>query len=192
VISAAQLLQIFPSCTLNNAQKYEIALADAMREYQIDTKIRQAAFLGQIGHESMQLACVRELWGPTESQVKYEGDALLGNSEPGDGKRYLGRGLIQITGRVNYRTCSTALFGDEGVLLKHPERLEEPILAARSAGWFWRSRCLNDLADRDDYARITKRINGGMLGFKERLEFWKRARIALGVSITPLIHGRSA
>ncbi len=76
---------------------------------QINTPARAAAFLAQVGHESGQLRYLREIWGPTPAQVRYEGRADLGNAQPGDGKRFMGRGLIQITGRKNYADCGAAL-----------------------------------------------------------------------------------
>jgi putative chitinase len=96
----------------------------------------------------------------------------LGNTQPGDGFRYRGRGLIQITGRANYTECGAALgFDLEG----EPEKLGEPELAARSAAWFWDSRSLNDLADNGDFMAITKRINGGLNGYADRVARFETA-----------------
>jgi putative chitinase len=89
--------------------------------------------------------------------------------------------LIQITGLANYADCSTALFGGSHVLLIHPERLEEPILAARSAAWFWWKHGLNELADKGEFDQITRRINGGQNGRTERRAFWKAAKLVLKV-----------
>jgi len=144
----------------------------AMREFEIDTPVREAAFLAQLAHESGEFRYVREL----ASGRAYEGRKDLGNTEPGDGVRFKGRGLIQITGRFNYRDCGDALGID---LLSTPELLEEPVLAARSAAWFWKSRGLNDLADKGDFKLITKRINGGYNGYSARLRYWERAQGAL-------------
>lgn len=144
----------------------------AMAEYGIDTPERQAAFLAQIAHESGSLRYVKEL----ASGGAYEGRADLGNFEPGDGIRYKGRGLIQITGRANYAACGDAL-GIECV--ERPELLESPEYACRSAGWFWQTKGLNELADRGDFVRITKRINGGTNGLMDRQEHWDRARRVL-------------
>ena len=92
--------------------------------------------------------------------------------------KFKGRGLIQITGRNNYHECGKALGVD---LITNPELLETNDLACRSAAWFWASRGLNDLADRGDFERITKRINGGLNGYQERLAYHARAKMALGV-----------
>lgn len=181
MITAAQLRAMYPLCTQANAQTFELPISDAMREFLVDTPRRQAAFLGQVGHESGQLHYVREIWGPTPWQLQYEGKSVLGNDQPGDGRRFLGRGLIQITGRANYRTCSRALFQDEGVLIDQPERLEEPLQASRSAAWFWQAHGLNELADVNNYERITKRINTTMLGYAPRVQCWIDAKRVLEV-----------
>lgn len=150
------------------------ALNASMAHWGIDTPERQAAFLAQLAHESGQLRYVEEL----ASGAAYEGRADLGNTEPGDGVRFKGRGLIQITGRKNYRDCSMALFGDTR-LLTEPEILEQVGPACESAGWFWYSRGLNALADVGKFERITRRINGGLNGLPDRLAAWERAKGAL-------------
>ena len=94
-----------------------------MNHYQIVGLKRVAAFIAQIGHESGQLKYVKEIWGPTAAQARYEGRADLGNTVAGDGSKYRGRGLIQITGRANYKACGEALSLD---LTNYPELLEKP------------------------------------------------------------------
>lgn len=89
----------------------------------------------------------------------------LGNTQPGDGAKFIGRGFKQLTGRDNYTRCGVGIGMD---LLEHPELLEQPKAAALSAGWFWDSRALNALADKDDIEAITKKINGGTIGLAER------------------------
>lgn len=96
----------------------------ACERYHINTPARLAAFLAQIGHESGKLAWTRELWGPTGPQSRYDGREDLGNTEPGDGYRFRGRGLIQITGRDNYRTASDALGHD---FIADPDTLERAV-----------------------------------------------------------------
>ena len=146
----------------------------AMQEYHINSPLLQAAFIAQIAHESGELRYVKEI----ASGAAYEGRKDLGNTQPGDGMRYKGRGLIQITGRNNYAECGKAMGVD---LITSPEVLETNDLACRSAAWFWASRGLNDLADKGDFERITKRINGGLNGYQERLVYHARAKTALGV-----------
>ena len=125
-------------------------------------------FLAQIGHESGQLRYRKEL----ASGEAYEGRKDLGNTKPGDGVRYKGRGLIQITGRNNYGLASLAL----GLpLLEKPELLEEDLNACRSAGWFWYKSNLNALADMGKFETITRRINGGMNGYSDRYKLYQRA-----------------
>ncbi|WP_122581087.1 glycoside hydrolase family 19 protein [Pseudomonas viridiflava] len=170
-ITAQQLLQILP----NAGQRTGVfvpALNTAMGKYQIITRERIAAFIAQVGHESGQLRYAREIWGPTSQQLGYEGRKDLGNTVAGDGSKYRGRGLIQITGRANYAECGEALALD---LISHPELLELPQHAAMSAAWYWSSRGLNSLADKGDFLQITKRINGGTNGLADRQALYKRA-----------------
>lgn len=163
-----QLLKIMPFAR-RRVDLFLNPLNDAMQEFEIDTPARQASFLAQIAHESGQLQYVREL----ASGEAYEGRRDLGNTWPGDGRRYRGRGLIQITGRANYAACGTAL----GLsLLDQPELLEEPVNACRSAAWFWKTYGLNELADLGDQVRVTKRINGGTNGLADRLALFEVAQ----------------
>ena len=185
-ITEQQLQRIMPNAR-RQAGVFVSALNAAMANRQIDTPKRQAAFLAQVGHESGQLQYVRELGGE-QYLSKYDTGTLaarLGNTPEadGDGQRYRGRGLIQITGRNNYLRCSLALFGDER-LLRTPELLELPQWAAESAAWFWWVNGLNLLADKEQFNTITRRINGGLNGLEDRLQLWGRARAVLCVSST--------
>lgn len=158
----------------------------AMDLFSINTPERQAAFLAQLGHESGGLRYRREIWGPTPAQRGYEGRVDLGNTQPGDGLRYLGRGPIQITGRGNYRACREGLskytmrvpdFEAE------PEKLETEQWGSAAAAWFWTDfKSLNPLADASDFVRITRRINGGLNGLDDRTRRWVAAKNALGVA----------
>lgn len=170
-ISAPQLLQILPNAGAN-VGAFTPALNTAMGRYQILGVRRIAAFIAQVGHESGQLRYVRELWGPTPLQSRYEGRADLGNTEPGDGFRFRGRGLIQVTGRANYAACGEALNLD---LINNPQLLEQPEWAANSAAWFWSIRGLNALADVGAFDKITRRINGGQSGAADRQALYERA-----------------
>lgn len=167
------------SCTgasLATAGKYAQPITDAMFEFGIIGPAREAAFLAQIGHESGGLKYATELWGPTDAQLRYEWRADLGNTQLGDGSRFRGRGLIQITGRSNYGQVSTALGVD---YLTAPELLARPGDASRSAGWFWDSRNLNAYADSGDFVGLTRRINGGTNGLADRQRLWALAKTAL-------------
>jgi Predicted chitinase len=169
-ITIAQLREIMPYARIR-AFAFAEPLNAAMFEFDINTPQRQAAFLAQIAHESGELRYVEEL----ASGKDYEGRLDLGNTAKGDGVRYKGRGLIQITGRSNYANCSIALFGYESRLLTEPELLEEPINACRSAAWFWKSHGCNELADIGNFRRITLIINGGLTGHGQRLAYWETA-----------------
>ena len=147
-----------------------------MAEFDISTNERKAAFLAQVGHESGGLRWTSELWGPTEAQRRYEGRVDLGNTEPGDGYRFRGRGLLQTTGRNNYKRTGDALGVD---LIASPEKLADPEYAARSAAWFWDEHDLNELADAGNFERITKKINGGLNGYAERVALHNAATEAL-------------
>lgn len=154
------------SIPLARAAKWADALTAAMAGGQINTRLRIAAFLAQIGHESGSLVYSKELGGPSYF-AKYDGRKDLGNTQPGDGAKFCGRGLIQVTGRANYQKASQALFGDDR-LLKTPELLEQPEWAAKSAVWFWTTRNLNNLADGAQFTDLTKKINGGTNGLDDR------------------------
>ena len=170
-ITVQQLLLILPNAG-QVAGVYVPVLNTAMNRYQIVGAKRVAAFIAQIGHESGQLKYVKEIWGPTAAQTRYEGRADLGNTQPGDGSKYRGRGLIQITGRANYKACGDAL-GLE--LINHPELLEKPQHACMSAAWFWATKGLSTLADEGKFETITRRINGGVNGLTDRQMLYARA-----------------
>jgi len=162
--------------TLIRAVMFLQPITDSFDEFNLDTLNRQAAYLAQIGWESMHLACTVEQGA--NAGVAYEGRADLGNTQPGDGVRFKGRGLIQITGRSNYAAAGKALGLD---LLNHPELLEETSNAARSAAWWWSAHGCNELADSGLFTAITRKINGGTNGLSGRLALWAKAKTALGI-----------
>lgn len=169
-------LALCTGARVDRARNFLPYIEAAMAEFGINTPMRQAAFLAQIGHESGGLRWTTEIWGPTAAQTCYEGRTDLGNTQPGDGFKFRGRGLIQTTGRKNYERTGKALGFD---LLKTPELLAQPELAARSAGWFWQAHNLNALADAGDYMRLTRKINGGTNGYAERLALFEGAKDVL-------------
>lgn len=174
-ITHKQLLQILPNAG-QAAAIYVPVLNTAMVRFQIVGAKRVAAFIAQIGHESGQFRYVREL-GSDQYLSKYDTGSLakrLGNTPEadGDGQKYRGRGLIQITGLANYMTCGEALALD---LINYPEQLEKPQHACMSAAWYWASRGLNTLADAGQFDAITRRINGGQNGAVERQTLYARA-----------------
>ena len=165
-------------------------------KYSINNVNRQAAFLGQLMHESNNLKTMQEnlhysanglksVWGsrfPTDEIAnKYANQPDMiankvysnrmgnGDEESGEGWKYRGRGLIQCTGKDLYKTLSDALNVD---LINDPDMLLQPPYAAMSAGWFWNKKGLNDLADQNNYEatkEMTKRINGGFNGLDDRI-----------------------
>ena len=208
MLTADILRAAFPAARPTDIARFATPLAVACVEAGIDTPLRLAAFLAQIGHESGQLRLLVE-------NLNYSAEALLrvfprhfdaaqaaayarqperiaarvyanrmgnGDEASGDGWRYRGRGLIQITGHDNYAACGTALGLD---LIAQPELLEQPGPAARSAGWYWHRNGLNRPADARDITTITRRINGGLTGLDDRKAHYARARTALEVSHEP-------
>ena len=183
-----QLRRIMPALTAARATVFFPFLQSAVDEFSIATPARSAAFLAQLAHESGQFRFMEELWGPTAAQVRYEPQstlaARLGNTEAGDGRRFKGRGPIQVTGRANYRRYGDLLGID---LVADPPKAADPSVAFRIAALFWSRNGLNELADQgtaDAFRQITRRINGGFNGLAERQQFFARACETLGVTAT--------
>lgn len=173
LLSEAQLRAMMPNAGARLTPHLPY-IGPAMDAAGIDTPQRAAAFLAQLAHESVEFRHMEEI----ADGSAYEGRDDLGNVMPGDGRRYKGRGPIQITGRANYMVCGQALGLD---LVGHPELLTLPQHGTASACWFWNSRDLSLLADRDWFRLITRRINGGYNGLEDRLIYWRRNRQLLGL-----------
>lgn len=182
-------------------------LNSAMAEFGINTPARGAAFIAQAAHESSQLHNLVEnlnysadrlieifrrrftladaaAYARKPEIIANRVYALrLGNGDEasGDGWRFRGRGIFQLTGRANYAECSRALYNDE-ILIERPELLKQPEGASRSAGWFWQARDLNQWADAGDFKTLTLRINGGLNGWADRLACYERSIAAMGVA----------
>ena len=188
VTLTAEQLRDTVQCSLVRASAWLPHINETLYLFQIDAPIRSAAFLAQIAHESGNLAYTTEIWGPTPAQRGYEGRSNLGNTQPGDGPRFRGHGLIQITGRANHAAARDGLraqrWGLSGVpdFEARPDQLALPRWAALSAGLFWWSHGLSALADSRQYELITKRINGGLNGADERRALYKLACKTLGVA----------
>jgi len=133
--------------------------------YGLTTPLRIAHFMAQAAHETGGFKWLREIWGPTPAQLRYEGRADLGNTQPGDGKRFMGRGIFQLTGRANYERAGKAI-GQP--LASQPELAERPDIAVTTACDYWQSRGLSALADQDDVLAVTKKVNGGTNGLADR------------------------
>lgn len=173
ILTLAQLNACMPHAGAR-APVFLECLNTAMLERKIDTALRQSAFLAQIAHESGSLRYTLEI----ADGSAYEGRKDLGNTHVGDGKRFKGRGLIQLTGRTNYEKCGFALGRN---LIADPDYLETPMGASRSATWFWESKGLNELADKESFGAITKIINGGYNGLDDRIRYYIKCRKALGL-----------
>ena len=194
-ITTQQLLQILPNAG-QVAGVFVPVLNTAMSRYQIVGLKRVAAFIAQVGHESGQLTrlvenlnysadALRKTW-PSRFNAELASTAArkpeqianiaygnrMGNTAAGDGWKYRGRGLIQITGKKNYGTCGEALGLD---LIAQPELLEKPQHACISAAWFWATSGLNTLADLGAFDTITQRINGGQNGAADRQAQYAKA-----------------
>ena len=178
LITMAQLKKVMPHATVKNIRTYLPYLNDTMQRFEIDTTIRQCHFLAQIAVESGSLTYVREL----ASGEDYEGRESLGNKFAGDGVKFKGRGLIQLTGRENYQRFQDwlVLNYDRNIdIMTYPELLETPELAVMVAGWYWDVRNVNVMADRDDVVSVTRKVNGGSNGLTQRMDFLNKAKIVL-------------
>lgn len=155
--------------------QYAGPITASMAKYGIDTPLRQAHFLAQIGHESGELRFKEEL----ASGADYEGRKDLGNTQPGDGRLFKGRGFIQLTGRANYTAYARSI-GRENDFMADPTLIAtDPALCVDVAGWFWSRRQINALADNDDLTGVTKKINGGVNGIENRRRLLVRAKAVL-------------
>ncbi|WP_217278766.1 glycoside hydrolase family 19 protein [Achromobacter pestifer] len=191
MLTDVQLAQIMRHASrLRRAQCLE-PLNDAMAAHQIDANLRRAAaFVAQLGHESGELQFLEELWGPTAAQRRYEPPSdlarRLGNAHPGDGRRFKGRGPIQITGRANYARYGELLGLD---LVGQPEQAADPVVGFRIAGLFWERNGLNALADAGQFDEITRRINGGQNGADDRRRLYALALDVLRGSLPDMAAG---
>jgi len=147
-------------------------LAPTLNQYDINNRLRIAHFLGQTCHES---AGFRTTEGFASGEG-YEGRTDLGNTQPGDGPRYKGRGLLQLTGRANYRRLGEVL---KAPLEAHPELAADPVFSLRIACEYWKSHQINGACDADNLLTVTKSVNGGTLGIDERRLYTQKAKAAL-------------
>src|SRR5574338_751116 len=174
MLTKEQLAKVYTHRSTQALEQYMVKLNAAMTEFGINTPLRVAAFLAQLGHESGELRWFEEF----ASGHAYEGRADLGNTSPGDGQRYKGRGPIQLTGKANYIKASKALGVD---LVAFPHLAATIGIGFRIAGWFWKPHGLNELGDQKQFDSITKRINGGFNGKAHRDALYQLAQQALVV-----------
>lgn len=198
--------RMFPNARPSNLDKYFAALVAGMEKYGINTPMRIAMFMANLGHESGDFsATVENLTYTTAERINkifdyafnsveeaapfvrnpqalanhvYAGRYGNGPSHTGDGWRYRGRGLIGTTFRENYEKTGKALGID---LVRHPELLEQPVYAAYSACWFWQWRGLNEIADSGDFLRVCKKINGGTNGLQDRQIRFAHIKAVMGI-----------
>jgi predicted chitinase len=172
MVTDDELRQVMPNCPAAKRAAYLPFIQQAMAEFEITSYLRETAFLAQLAHESAELRYMEEI----ASGAAYEGRKDLGNTQPGDGKRYKGRGPIQLTGRANYKRYGDLLGLD---LVNNPTQAATPEVGFRIAGEFWQLNGLNGLADKQDIRGITKRINGGYNGLDDRIKYYERAKKVL-------------
>jgi len=193
------LAKILPNC--NDPSYWGIALDENLPIFDINTAPRIAAFIAQTGHESAEYNILSESLNYSKDTLlrvfkKYFPNPEVatmyarkpqcianrvyanrmgnGPEESGDGWKYRGRGILQVTGKQNYIECSSYLF-DNLILLDYPDLLLEPKYAIQSACWYWSANNLNPIADAGDFELLTRRINGGLNGLEHRVEIYERA-----------------
>ncbi len=188
MVTDDELRQIMPNCAAAKREAYLPFIQQAMQEFAITSYLREAAFLAQLAHESGELRFMEEI----ASGAAYEGRKDLGNTQPGDGKRYKGRGPIQLTGRANYQKYGDLLGLD---LVNNPTIAATPQVGFRIAGQYWKLNGLNELADKGlqivtikrkgqaqqvpAFDAITFKINGGFNGKDDRTKYYNRAKQVL-------------
>lgn len=191
IIKLSSLQKITPGTPVARLETFLPWLNHYLPIYGIDTKNEVASFLAQVLHESGGFKWLREIWGPTSQQLKYERDftqawpvtdkkhrnylsSILGNSEKGDGKKMAGVGILQITGRANMKRMSIEMFGDERLLTK-PEILATPQYSVASACIYWKWKKLDSVDDDLKILEETKAVNGGYNGLEDRQKYFDRA-----------------
>jgi putative chitinase len=159
------LCALAPRAKKDLLKKLAKVAPDVLGEYEINTALRESHFWAQAAHETGGFKYMFEIWGPTPVQQKYEGRKDLGNTQSGDGFKYRGRGIFQLTGRANYAKYGEALGID---LVNDPDKAADAEVALRIACEYWKSRNINACADKDDVVSVTKKINGGTNGIADR------------------------
>ena len=173
--SRDKLSIVMPRALPEKIERYYEPLVAGMKRCDITSSLRIAHFIAQIAHETASFLYAEEL----ADGSAYEGRPDLGNTQPGDGRRFKGRGLIQLTGRANYAAYSRDRGAD---YVSNPITVaSDPFVAADVACWYWHKNGINRLADRDDVKAVTKAINGGYNGLDDRIEYLVRAKAVLGI-----------
>jgi putative chitinase len=174
-LTSEKLQVIMPNASAGNITRYFQALVSMMANSQINTPLRMAHFLAQVGHESGDLLYGEEI----ADGSAYEGRSDLGNTQPGDGPRFKGRGLIQLTGRANYTAYGKARNRDFVTPQNYLAIATDANLAVDVSCWFWTVHGLNAKADADNLNGITTVVNGGLNGLADRAAHLQRAKCLL-------------
>jgi putative chitinase len=173
ILTIQQLKKLYPNAI--NSVLIILSHKDTFTSFGINTDLRYRHFMAQMAHESWGFSKLREVTTPQKAKRKYgvgtKVGQMLGNVVPGDGAKYIGRGLVQLTGRWNYWRQSKLLKVD---ILKNPELLENPLLGTRVAFTFWNSKGLTKWADSDNINKVTKKLNGGYNGLQDRIREYSR------------------
>ncbi len=169
---------------MNQARKASLLLRVKQFGGPLNEPAVQAQFLAQVYHESDDLKYVKEIWGPTAAQTRYEGRKDLGNTQPGDGKRFMGRDVLQVTGRANYRALTAWVrktFGATVDFEANPEALESPEWLGIGAIWYFlvARKDLIKLCREGNFEMVTKRVNGGLNGYADRLKRYDRVALEM-------------
>lgn len=180
MLTDEELRQIMPNCPAAKRAEYLPFIQQAMAEFDITWFLRETAFLAQLAHESAELRYMEEI----ASGAAYEGRTSLGNTQSGDGKRFKGRGPIQLTGRDNYTRYGQLLGLD---LVNNPTTAATKEVGFRIAGQYWKLNGLNELADQQQFKAITKIINGGYNGLDDRIKYYERAKRVMSKDDSPTL-----
>lgn len=170
-ITETQVRRIMIKAQSDRVKEFVQSFNDWNETFGINTPLRVAHYIAQVAHETGELKWLEEL----SSGRRYEGRKDLGNTKPGDGVRFKGRGLLQTTGRNNYQAYANSVYCN-GDLMSHPEWLARFPGAQKASMYYWKSRGLNAVADKDDVRGVTKRINGGFSHFQERVIYTNLAK----------------
>ena len=182
-LTLEQLRAICPQTGIGKLAVFVEPLNAAFEEFGVGQGLEVAHFLAQAGQETGGFNWMVEF----ASGKAYEGRKDLGNDEPGEGERFKGRGIFQLTGDANYVKAGTEIWGDPDFLRYNPDAAAEPVNACRIAGWYWKRNALSAMAQRDDLVGITKRVNGAATEgppshLAERRKYLERAKLALGIA----------
>jgi putative chitinase len=166
----------------SNMNSVLVALNEYGKRFGLNKPHRLAHVVAQIMHESGAFKYDKEIWGPTAAQKRYEGRADLGNTQTGDGKRFMGRSAMQLTGRYNYRQF-TKWCREQGIncpdFESHPEKINTDPYEGLVPIWYWDSRNINKYADLGDIESVTRKVNGGKNGLDDRIDYYGRISLIL-------------